>query len=153
MLNALWRLAFRLAFLGYLAVNFFRRPTTYGSLVAIWHEDRLLLIRNSYRRDHNLPGGFKGRHEDPAVAAARELREELGLTVSAQRLRFAAEITGWYEFRRDHTYFYELEVDQRPEFKCDEREVVWAGFVDLQDALSRRLSRPVRQYLLAKSAS
>jgi len=43
----------------------------------------LLLIRNSYgdRAVFVLPGGGIGRREAPAAAAAREVREEVGLEV------------------------------------------------------------------------
>lgn len=44
-------------------------------------EDRVLLVRHSYRADWGLPGGLIGRHEEPVDAAVRETREEIGLEV------------------------------------------------------------------------
>jgi 8-oxo-dGTP diphosphatase len=43
--------------------------------------DRLLLVNPNYKPDWDLPGGMAEANEPPIDAAARELREELGLTV------------------------------------------------------------------------
>ncbi|MBL8778469.1 MAG: NUDIX domain-containing protein [Acidimicrobiales bacterium] len=45
------------------------------------HDGALLLIRHSYRSRWGVPGGLLNRREDPAVAARREVREEVGLEV------------------------------------------------------------------------
>jgi 8-oxo-dGTP pyrophosphatase MutT (NUDIX family) len=62
-----------------------RRPTTYGVKALVRHPDgRFLVVRHSYAdtRRWSLPGGgYKPNRETPEVAAAREVREELGLRV------------------------------------------------------------------------
>lgn len=40
----------------------------------------LVLVRLTYAHGWRLPGGGRGRDEDPGSAALRELREEIGLT-------------------------------------------------------------------------
>jgi 8-oxo-dGTP pyrophosphatase MutT (NUDIX family) len=42
-------------------------------------DDRVLLVRPSYRPGWDLPGGVVGQDESPHAAARRELFEELGL--------------------------------------------------------------------------
>jgi 8-oxo-dGTP diphosphatase len=45
------------------------------------HDDRLLLVNPSYKPDWDLPGGMAEANEPPIEAAARELREELGVSI------------------------------------------------------------------------
>lgn len=54
-----------------------------GALCVVERADgHVLLVRPSYRRDGwGFPGGLMRRGEDPAVAACREVREELGIDV------------------------------------------------------------------------
>ena len=54
-----------------------------GAICVIERVDgHLLLVRQSYRRDGwGFPGGLMRRREDPADAARREVKEELGIDV------------------------------------------------------------------------
>jgi 8-oxo-dGTP diphosphatase len=56
---------------------------TVGAMVLVEeaNSERVLLIRPSYRRGWGLPGGLLRRGEEPAAAARREVREEIGITV------------------------------------------------------------------------
>lgn len=55
---------------------------TVGSMCFIERPDgALLLVRHVYRRRWGVPGGLLERGEDPAEAAVREVREEVGLDV------------------------------------------------------------------------
>ena len=61
-----------------------RKPTIHGCrVIALDHEDRILLIRQSYGPRHWLaPGGSIDRGEDPVQTAHRELGEETGCTLT-----------------------------------------------------------------------
>ena len=45
--------------------------------------DRVLLVKPNYRDHWAIPGGYVDQDETPNVAAQRELREELGLSLLA----------------------------------------------------------------------
>lgn len=154
MINAVWRLAYRVAFLGYLTLNALRRPHTQGVLVAIWHDGHLLCVRNSYRRAWNMPGGMVRSNEDMAEAAVRELREEIGLQVDVGRLVYALDTQCFYENRHDRTRFYSLLLAERTGIAIDGREVTEAEWLRPTDALAQGVIPPVRRYLesLGKSA-
>ena len=55
MTNALVRLVLRAAYRLARAWWFVRRPEAHGAFVAVWHADRLLLVRNSYRGGECVP--------------------------------------------------------------------------------------------------
>ncbi len=44
-------------------------------------DGRVLLVRQSYRRNWGLPGGLLQRGEDPATGVVREVMEEVGLRI------------------------------------------------------------------------
>lgn len=62
-----------------------RQRLTAGALFRDKH-DRVLLVQPSYRPDWLTPGGSVEARESPARAAAREVREELGLPLPIGRL-------------------------------------------------------------------
>jgi 8-oxo-dGTP diphosphatase len=47
---------------------------------------KIFLVRKTYGDHWDLPGGYVDRGESPAAACEREVREELSLDVTAQRL-------------------------------------------------------------------
>jgi 8-oxo-dGTP pyrophosphatase MutT (NUDIX family) len=145
--DALTRVAYRGAYSLAMAYWFVRRPDTFGVFVAVWCQQRVLLLQNSYKRDFSMPGGGAHRGESHEQTGARELREEVGLTVEPSRLRPAFDVTDSWEYTRDHVHFLELEVDTEPRLQLDRREVVWAAFIDRDAALQLPVSPTVRAYL------
>lgn len=126
---------------------FVRRPHTWGSLIAVWHEGALLLVKNSYRRQYTLPGGYIRDGETPVQAASRELGEETGVHVPPEQIRQAFTAVREFEFRHDKVTISEVVVDERPEIKVDQREVVWAGFLTPAQILERPVVPHLRDYL------
>ena len=138
-----YRLGFRLLKLSW----WITRPTLEGVYVAVWHQGRVLLIRNSYHQHYSFPSGRRGRGERPVDAAVRELREEVGIAVGAERLEKAVEMRLVFSRMTDHIHLFELHLAQEPALAPDGREVVWAAFEDPEAALRRRLLPAVARYL------
>lgn len=154
-LDAVWRIAYRIAFRLLKFYWIVRRPTLTGAYVAVWQGARLLCIRNSYRRLLSLPAGGLARGERPIDAAVRELREEVGVVARVEELEYVGMIVTQLGATEDHAHFFELQIDERDElaFEVDRREVVWAGLLTPEVALARGVVDAVRQYLRGSSGT
>lgn len=156
MLEDLLDLGFRLAFRGayrLLSVYWYvRRPATHGVNVAVWCDGSLLVLRNSYRPGISLPGGGVGRRESRREAAARELREEVGVLCPAELLRPALSARSNHEHKDDVVHIFELSLAQRPHITIDRREVVWASFLPLDEVRALAGCPQLRAYLDQLSA-
>jgi 8-oxo-dGTP pyrophosphatase MutT (NUDIX family) len=152
MFNALIRAVYRVAHWGLRLLWFIRRPETTGALVAVWHQGRVLLVKNSYRAQLTLPGGYIRSREDRRTAAARELREEVGINVQPKRLVHAYHGTHVFEHRQDTLDIYELEMEAEPNVQVDNREVVRAEFLMPTEALSMQIVPHLDEYLSKRIA-
>ncbi len=153
MINAFIRALYRAAHLGLRCLWWVRQPETNGALVAVWHDGRVLLVKNSYRTEFTLPGGYVRPREDRRTAAARELREEVGIVVQPKRLVHAYHGTHLFENRKDTLDIYELEFDASPQVRVDNREVVRAEFVPPQEALALPTVPHLQEYLAHRGAT
>jgi 8-oxo-dGTP pyrophosphatase MutT (NUDIX family) len=143
------RVFYRAAYLAARIWWFVTRPETSGSLVALWCDGRLLLVRTSYRPLYSLPGGFKKKHETSLAAAERELLEELGIAVTTG-LHHAWHGTVTFEHRLDTVTIWEASVDAMPSVVVDGLEVVWAGWKTADEALALPLLPSIEQYLTSR---
>jgi 8-oxo-dGTP diphosphatase len=146
-IDALYRLAYRIAYPAWRLYLRCFRTFTQGAQVAVWNRDELLLIRNSYRNTYAFPGGYIRSGEDTATAASRELREETGIAVPTKHLGFAFAWTYTRGRFQGHDDIYECKLVNRPRICIDNREVVEARFVTPENALALPLERHVRHYL------
>lgn len=55
-------------------------------------DGRLLINKANYKRHWSLPGGIIDAGETPLEAAIRETKEEMGLTIDPQAVKFVAVI-------------------------------------------------------------
>ncbi len=127
-----------------------RKPHTHGALIAVWHQGEILMVKNSYRDDYTLPGGYVRTGESVSAAAARELAEECEIAVDPASIHQVYSGVHPYEHRRDDVTISEVTVAQRPRIEVDNREVVWAGFKSPDEALAMRIVPHLREYLMSR---
>ena len=147
MWDALWRIVLRGAYLTLRTWWWIRHPEVHGAYVAVWRDDHLLLIRNSYRPGETVPCGAIHTSESPVTAAVRELGEEVGILVHEADLRFVRECVVDFEYKIDHAHFFELRIDPAMQVRVDNREVIWAEFISAGELAARPLVPHVRAYL------
>lgn len=114
------------------------------AVVAAWHANRLLVVEHSYWRGQTLPGGHVGSDEQPVVAAARELQEEVGIAIAPAEFR----LVGRMELRRTHLVLFECRLAQAPRIRIDNREITAAAFTAPAAISSPSLA--LRSYLRAR---
>jgi 8-oxo-dGTP diphosphatase len=57
MINWFWRIAYRISFRAARLWWWLRRPDHHGAVVAIWFDERILIVQQSYRTNLSWPGG------------------------------------------------------------------------------------------------
>ena len=129
------------------------RPSSHGAYVAVWHNNKILIIKNSYKNEYTCPSGSIKRGEDEKSAAVRELHEEVNIQVQPNQLQFAGRFFSTHEFKDDNAIFFEIEFPTAPAIKVDNREVVWGEFMPPFEVISLNLSPHVRAYLEDRSRS
>jgi 8-oxo-dGTP pyrophosphatase MutT (NUDIX family) len=151
----LGRWGYRLALLALRAWWTVRRPRTDGVRCVLRRGDAFVLVRHTYGdTGWMLPGGRIQRGESPLATAAREVRQELGVTATGWReLGYVAPRRGYRRgsraqpFRRHGTYYVTAEV-ATPSLAPRATELHEAGWFTLaelppgcSDALALPLAR------------
>ena len=96
--------------------------------VAVWHQGRLLVVKHSYWPESGLPGGAIKSGEAPAHAAARELREEVGISADPDDLAFSHV----HPRKEGPMWVYEYRPARAPRIVPDRREIITARFMDAE---------------------
>lgn len=129
-----------------------RQPHKGGILIAIWNQGELLIVKNTYRKQHTLPGGYPRSGETPSQTGARELAEECDVHVGPDELREVYRAEHLFEGRRDDVTIVEVELPVRPNVRVDHREVAYARFARPDEILRLEIVPHLKEYLEQKRA-
>lgn len=110
-------------------------PRREGVKVLIFHEDKLLLIKNTYRNGWTLPGGSVKKNELLKDAAIREVYEEVGIKINnlGKQGFFTLPIKGWGKIT-----VFSCTV-KSTQLKIDNLEVEDAKWVDINEVSTLHL--------------
>jgi 8-oxo-dGTP pyrophosphatase MutT (NUDIX family) len=139
--------AYKLAYAGLRVYWFVFRPQLYGVKCLIEFEGKILMIRNTYGNMRwTFPGGGFKRRESPEMAAAREVREEVGISLT--RLRPLGEYTSTEGYKHDNVKCYAGEVTT-PHFEIERNEIyeaAWFHWSELPQPLASEAERVIELY-------
>jgi len=108
---------------------------TVGAVLALQRTDgSLLLVEQRHSPGWALPGGLLRRRELPAVGLAREVEEEVGLSLDPASLPLPVTVLAPRVRRADVVYLIADRDDFAPERGADRAEVIGVGWFAL-DAL------------------
>ena len=149
MIDRLWRTGLWLAYRVLRVYWRIFRPRTEGVCVLVWHGERLLVLRHSYKPGIGIPAGAPHRGEAPRATALRELREEVGVELAPQALEPLAELHPTHEGKRDHLVAFEANVENAPPLRIDHREITAAWWTTRGELADAELWPPLRELLAA----
>jgi 8-oxo-dGTP diphosphatase len=118
-----------------------------GVCTAVWAHDRLLVVRHSYKPGVSIPGGGVKAGEDSRRGAARELCEEVGITVAPSALKLIHSKR--FRHHRGTNYFYEVQIETVPSLKIDRREIIYAEFLTPTEIMLLKCDQYLMAYLEA----
>jgi 8-oxo-dGTP diphosphatase len=82
-----------------------------ASVALVTDDDRVLVLKASYKDYWSFPGGMIDAGETPRQAAIRELREEAGITLDESALQFAFVASRRSKQAMSYTFMFEATVD------------------------------------------
>ena len=120
--TTLLRAAYRVGYRGLHAYWRIANPRNDGVKCVLTRGGEVLLVRHTYgpRERWELPGGGIKRNENPADAARREAREELGLDLTDWRP--LGDLFEEVDGKHDHLWCFTTEIGDR-EITRDEAEI------------------------------
>ncbi len=95
-------------------------------------EERVLLIKPTYRSGWHFPGGGVELNETVRTALDRELEEEAGIIVEGEPQLFSL-YANFHAFPSDHIAFFVVRQWRRPVVPEPNREIAASGFFARSD--------------------
>lgn len=142
--DRVWQQVFKLGFPIALFLSRFQKRQYLGTLIVIRVGNSVLLLRSSYRREWNLPGGRQKVGESAEAAVRRELSEETGISVG--QILATKTISGVWHGRAEKISFFEARIDILPAIRIDNREIIEWKLVPTAELSNWSITGPVKDY-------
>lgn len=99
----------------------------------------VLVVKAHYKAYWSFPGGLIDDGETPLQAGVREVREEVGVAIQQDMLRFALIVDRESTHMRTYQFVFECSVNeaQAKNIKMDTKELTDYAFVTKEDILGR----------------
>ena len=143
-LSIVYRVAYRAARFYW----FICRPYTSGVCCLIECDERFLFIRQIYGdRSWTIPEGGIKKHEVPAEAIQREVKEEVGVSLS--ELRCLGQFVNTEQYKVDTVYCYFSSVKESTVIidHIEVKEAGWFILSNLPERCSYNLKKALELYL------
>lgn len=108
--------------------------------VAIFKQDKVLLLFKTKTKEYVLPGGKLEKDETPEQAARREVLEEVGL-----ELRNLEEWGHFDSERKEHIFLIGLKSGEEPKI-CEPKEFSELLWMDIHEYPNCKLSKSARYF-------
>ena len=126
---------------------FVRRPKVYGAYCIVRRDEKVLLIKNSYKNYWTIPCGMVEKDESFLLAAIRETQEEVGIDLEPENVFFKKLILSTTEYKFDHIYIYESLADSSTNPTIDQKEVIDSMWVSKNELNQYDVFSPIKPYL------
>jgi len=148
------RTGYKIAYIGWSCFKFIFIRKTFGAQVVVWNNEKMLLVKSSYRNNFSFPGGYLKKNEPSIFGALRELQEETGLQLQKEQLCFYQLFKESCQNTDVNNFIYEafLDSDLQKNITVDGQEIIEANFFKMNEVSSLPLDSNVLQYLANKES-
>ncbi|MES3004892.1 MAG: NUDIX domain-containing protein [Patescibacteria group bacterium] len=101
------------------------RPETFGVKIILTHSNSILLVKHTYGYNYTFPGGGIKKDEDKLEGVKREVKEELGIQLSA--IHYVGHLVSTRFYKKDNIFIYTSELFERS-FTVDALEIESANW-------------------------
>ncbi len=108
--------------------------------VLVQFQDKILFVKRAKDPGKgmlDLPGGFTDPRENAETTCARELQEELMLTIEPHSLTYLGSLPNTYLYKDILYYtldlFYQIKLEEKPSFKLQEDEILEVVWLSLEE--------------------